>query len=97
MEAWLLADRGALAAYFGQGFQESALPAESRSVEDVAKEQLLTALAAATRGSKTKGAYRKSEHSFNLLALVAPAKVCEASPWAQRFIDALRSHAGLRG
>ncbi|WP_203225773.1 MULTISPECIES: hypothetical protein [Pseudomonas] len=31
----------------------------------------------------------KGEHSFKLLGLIDPNKVCEASPWAKRFIESL--------
>lgn len=90
MEAWLLADRETLKRFFGQGFRESSLPAAANPIEKTGKQQLYDALAKATSGCKTKSAYGKGEHSFKLLALVAPAKVVAASPWARRFIETLK-------
>lgn len=91
MEAWLLADRETLKAFFGQGFKEKALPAAANPVERVSKQQIYDALAKATRECKTKSTYGKGEHSFKLLALVNPAKVAESSPWARRFIETLQA------
>ncbi|WP_459594091.1 DUF4276 family protein [Dickeya ananatis] len=56
----------------------------------MAKQQVYDMLENATR-STTKGRYGKGAHSFTLLALIDPAKVQQASPWAQRFITQLRS------
>jgi hypothetical protein len=90
MESWFLADRDALKAFFGQGFQEKALPAANRSMESVAKDNVYDALKRATQQCKTKAEYGKGEHSFKLLARIEPAKVIAASPWAKRFIDILK-------
>ncbi|SFB03724.1 protein of unknown function [Pseudomonas sp. NFIX10] len=89
MESWFLADRRTLKEFFGQGFQENQLPAPGNSVEYVPKVQVYDALAKATRGCKSKSQYGKGEHSFKLLGLIDPNKVCEASPWAKRFIESL--------
>ena len=89
MESWLLADRRALKEFFGQGFQEGQLPAPGNHVERVPKEQVYRALAQATRDCKSKSQYGKGEHSFKLLGLIDPSKVCEASPWAKRFVQCL--------
>lgn len=90
MEAWFLADPQTLAKYFGRGFQLNALPATHEGIEGIPKHQVYKALTAATRNSVTKGAYSKGDHSFKLLALIQPDKVIETSPWAKRFIDALK-------
>ena len=90
MESWFLADRDALRAFFGQGFKENALPAANNSIEDIAKQEVYTALAQATSNCKTKAAYGKGEHSFKLLTKIDPSKVTQASLWAKRFIDELR-------
>ncbi len=87
MESWFLADRQTLGDYYGQGFRASALPADP-NIEQVAKQAVDAGIAAATR-SAAKGRYSKSKHSFDLLAKIDPAKVTNASPYAQRFIDAL--------
>jgi len=89
MESWFLADRNALKAFFGHGFNENVLP--SAPVEEVAKDTLYNALKQATRACKTKAAYGKGEHSFRLLAAINPEKVTHASPWAKRFVDSLRN------
>lgn len=88
MESWFLADLDTLTAYFGQGFQASALP-KNPNIEAVPKQDVLRALLAATRQSKTKGTYSKSGHSFQLLALIDPAKVRGASPHAEHLALAL--------
>lgn len=91
MESWLITDREQLKKFFGQGFKESALPATANLVEGIGKQQIYDALKAASRDCKTKNAYGKSEHSFKLLALIDPAKVTAASPWAQRLIESLKT------
>ena len=91
MESWLLADRTTLKAFFGQGFKENPLPAATNPIERVAKAQVYASLDNATRACKTKGQYGKGEHSFKLLALTDPVKVCEASPWAKRFVETLQT------
>ncbi|WP_224369172.1 DUF4276 family protein [Hyalangium versicolor] len=83
MESWFLADPETLADYFGQGFQPSALP-RNPNIEDIAKLTVFRALEAATRQTKTKGAYSKGGHSFAILARIDPNKVRRASPHAER-------------
>lgn len=90
MESWFMADRAALQAFFGQGFQVAALPAEARAIETIAKDEVYQSLAIATKDCKTKAQYGKGEHSFALLARVEPARVTAASPWASRFVDSLK-------
>jgi Domain of unknown function (DUF4276) len=87
MESWFLADPEALAAFYGQGFNENALP--KSAPEQVAKTDVYSALDRATRPTKTKGRYGKGTHSFKLLATLDPAKVCAACPAAKRFFDAV--------
>ncbi len=94
METWFLADRATLATFFGQGFRENDLPAAANAIEAVAKTQVYDALKHATRDCKTKDAYGKGEHSFKLLKEISPEKVMEASPWAKRFIDAIKKKMG---
>lgn len=89
MESWFIADAGSLAAYFGQGFAPNALP-RRRDSEAISKATIFGALAEATKACKTKAAYGKGAHSFEILARIDPAPVMAASPWARRFIDALR-------
>jgi hypothetical protein len=88
METWFLADRETMLVFFGQGCLESALP-RNANIERVPKDDLYVALENATKDCKTKHTYGKGEHSFQLLALIDPAKVSHASPWAKRFLDTL--------
>ena len=90
MEAWFLADRPALAEYFGDGFSENSLPRRA-DVEEISKQDLERGLNAATRSSRPKGAYRKGRDSFAILADLDPDKVADASPHAKRFLEALRA------
>ena len=94
MEAWFLADRETLRAFFGPGLNEHALPAAGRLVETIAKEQLYRELARATRNCTTKGQYGKGEHSFKLLKMIDPDKVTAASAWAKRFVENAKAKMG---
>lgn len=94
MESWFLADRAALAAFFGQGYRENALPAVANPIDGVGKEQVYSALANATKDCKTKAPYGKGEHSFKLLAALDPDKVRIASAWANRFFVELKTKMG---
>src|SRR5258707_6919846 len=88
MEALLLADREALARYYGQGYHTAALPGNP-NVEEVDKQTVLAKLDQATRHTMTKGVYHKTRHGFALLALIDPAKVVRVSPHAARLRDVL--------
>ena len=88
MEAWFVADRQSLSAYFGNDFKATALPARD-DVEAIAKYDLERTLKQATQ-SCSKGSYRKGRHSFDLLECLDPSKVMESSPHARRLIDMLR-------
>lgn len=89
MEAWLMADRSALTKFYGQGFNEKALPSATARLEEVGKLDLYRKLEQATRDTKTKGRYGKGEHSFKLLATLDPDLIRTASPWAERFFATL--------
>ena len=89
MEAWFVTDRGALCVYFGGNFRESVLPART-DVEEIPKNGLFSSLKEATRNT-TKGAYGKGRHSFELLALIDPSKVVDASPAAKRLVGFLEA------
>jgi hypothetical protein len=91
MEAWLLADRNALAAYYGIGFRPNALPGDERHIEAIPKNDMEPSLVQATQGTKTKGRYHKTRHAFDLLAEIDPSKVEAGSPHAQAFHRFLRS------
>ena len=90
MEAWFVADRQSLGAYFGKDFRWAALPARD-NVETIAKNDLEPALRRATEScSKGKGTYEKGLHSFDLLGCLDPSKVMASSCHARRLIDTLR-------
>ncbi|WP_437766172.1 DUF4276 family protein [Sorangium sp. So ce281] len=91
MEAWLVADPEALAAYYKNGFRRDALP-QQKNVEQVAKRDLYDVMERATRDSKTKGKYAKS-HAFELIGLVDPHKVRAASAHAARLFNMLAARA----
>ncbi len=90
MEAWFLADRDALSAFYDGGFLPNALPGSVTNVEIVRKEDIEPALKNATRKTKTKGEYHKIDHGSALLALIDPLKVGAASPHAASFNQFLR-------
>ena len=89
MESWFLADRVALHKFFGQGFNANALPQNS-NIEFISKKDVYDGLQNATSHCKPKAPYGKGEHSFKILGLINPTKVCAVSPWAKRFLDALK-------
>ncbi len=91
MEAWFLADKDALAHFFGADFNRNALP-QRAEVEDIPKRDLERGLEAATRQCR-KGAYHKGNHSFEILAQLDPGKVIDASPHAERLVSTLLSKA----
>lgn len=82
MEAWILADRETVSAFYGDGFLRNSLPAQS-NVEMVAKNDLIESLERASRPTQ-KGKYRKTKHGFDLLATIDPAKVRRASRFGNR-------------
>lgn len=88
MESWFVADWETTSKFFGQGFETKRKP--SCEVELIAKDSAISSLELASKPCKTKGQYGKGAHSFKLLALIDPAKVMQASPWAKRFIDELK-------
>ena len=92
MEAWFLADRDALAEYFGSGFKLNALPRRAE-VEQVPKADLERGLRRATRDCRPKGAYDKGSHSFDILGRIDPNKVTQSSPYANQFVEALHTRA----
>lgn len=90
MEAWLLADRNKLAAYYGRGFRSNVLPYSEGTIENIPKNDLEPSLAEATKNTG-KGRYHKTRHAFDLLAAIDPGKVGAGSPYAASFHEFLRS------
>jgi hypothetical protein len=87
MEAWIVADPEALAAYYGQHFGTNALP-RAQNLEEVAKSTVAAALEQATRNTQ-KGAYRKVRHASDLLKKISPQKVRQRCPGCARMFTAL--------
>jgi len=87
MEAWLIADREKLAAYYGEGFQASALP-RAANVEEIPKQTLMAALKRATRKTR-KGQYHKTNHGPAILAELRPEEMSGRAPYCRRLFDVL--------
>lgn len=83
MEAWLVADPEALAAYYGQGFHASCLPARN-NLEEEPKLELFKKLSAATKtstcGEYSSSNHAKIKHAARLLELIDPRKVAARCP-----------------
>lgn len=82
MESWFLADKQALADYYGQGFLANSLPGQP-NIELIAKAEVFNALKHASKKTQ-KGEYHKTEHGFDLLSLIDPTRVRAASTHADR-------------
>jgi hypothetical protein len=90
MEAWFLADRETLAAFYDGRFLAKSLPGSPSNIEAVPKDDLEPKLRHASKPTNTKGEYHKINHGTALLALINPAKVEKASPHAASFHQFLR-------
>jgi hypothetical protein len=91
MEAWFIADRKALARFYGSGFNENALP-NNPDVERVPKSDVERALANATRNVPKRGAkgpYRKGSHAPKLLKEIDSVKVRNAASFCQRLFTTI--------
>ncbi|MCI0365952.1 MAG: DUF4276 family protein [Phycisphaerales bacterium] len=93
MDAWIVADPSALAAYYGNGFRMKALPVRG-NLEEEARSDIAAKLNAATRDTKTKGAYHKTRYAPDLLARIDPQTVRDRCPHCDRMFMEL---AGLIG
>lgn len=87
MESWFLADREALAQFFGAGFKQAVIPAWP-DLEAVERQRVYEVLAKATADCRRR--YAKGKVSFELLAVVRAGRVEAASPHAARLIARLR-------
>jgi hypothetical protein len=89
MESWILADRRALAEYYGRGFNAGRLP-NRPDVERISKADIAKALVTATKETR-KGQYHKVRHGFDLVGIIDPQVLRSASPRAAAFMDAVRA------
>ena len=87
MEAWFHADKDTLREYYGQAFRTAGL-SQRADIESIPKADLFAGLERATKDCQ-KGGYSKGEHSFHILALIDPARVRAASPFAARLLHLL--------
>lgn len=87
MEAWFLADAPTLSTYYGQAFLRNSLPGQ-KDVEQIDKQTVIEALRHASRPTQ-KGAYHKTKHGFDLLELIDPGLVRDASRHAESLFAVL--------
>ena len=87
MEAWIVADKQALTKYYGDGFDENALPGRE-NLETVSKGSVTTALRRATENS-IAGRYHKIGHARDLLQRIDPGTVCKRCPACQCLFETL--------
>jgi hypothetical protein len=93
MESWFLADQEALRDYYGRGLLTNSLPGRA-NIEEIPKRDVKRALDRATRPTQ-KGLYRKTGHGFDLLALIDPGKLRDASLHARRLFEVLEEQAAM--
>lgn len=87
MESWFLADPGALEAFYRQGFVSGQLP-KRKNVEEVPKDEVMSALDSATRKTQ-KGRYHKIQHGPLILESLDPQKVRARAPHCDRLFETL--------
>jgi hypothetical protein len=87
MEAWIVADPDALAAYYGQKFRRNDLPS-SQDLETVTKDDVAKALEEATRDTQ-KGSYHKIRHASDLLTRIDREKVQKRCRHCARLFERL--------
>lgn len=90
IEAWLVADREALARYYGQDFRSKALPKHD-DVEAIPKDQLYASLKRATADTK-KGSYHKIHHCADLLGLLNRDRVRQRAHHCDLLFRTLEAH-----
>ncbi|MGB7282682.1 MAG: DUF4276 family protein [Candidatus Acidiferrum sp.] len=93
MEAWFLADKPKLIAYYGQGFLDKSLPGQP-NVELISKQDVFRILQHASRPTQ-KGEYHKTRHAFDLLEEIDPSRVRTASQHAARLFAVLARETGI--
>ena len=87
MEAWFLADREALASYYGNGFQRSAI-GDTADVERIPKAEVMDRLKRATRET-AKREYHKVKHAPFLLEKLDSGRVQARSEHCRKLFEAV--------
>ena len=87
METWIVSDREALQAFYGQGFNTGALPKHA-DLEQVNKAQVAESLENATQNTQ-KGRYHKIRHGSRLLERIRPDAVRARCAHCERFLSAV--------
>lgn len=88
MECWFLADKDAVAAYFGKDFNVNALPANPK-IEEIHRKTAADGLDKAAKQTNKKG-YHKSRDGFKLIGEIDGKKVCAVSCHATEFFRVLK-------
>jgi hypothetical protein len=92
VEAWLVADPDALASYYGQGFQRTALPKHT-DIEAIPKEQLYRSLERATAKTQKKQ-YTKIRHCADLLGRLNRDRVRQRAAHCDLLFRTLEAQLG---
>ncbi len=87
MEAWLIADQGALESFYGEGFNRNPLPNDP-DVEQIDKNRLEKSLKDATKDTQ-KGKYDKGDHSPRILEKLSPDIVRQKARHCDRLFNTL--------
>ena len=85
MEAWIVADADALRSYYGQRFNQGALP-RTDDLERVGKPTLENSLQRATERTQ-KGRYKKIAHASDLLKRIDSERVKARCRHCRRLFD----------
>lgn len=85
METWIVADIAALADYYRQNFQQSALPSTSE-LEEISKSEITQALKHATKATQ-KREYHKIRHASDLLKRIDSSKVRQRCQSCERLFN----------
>jgi hypothetical protein len=93
MEAWFMADKQSVAAYYGNDFKQNALPPNT-TIEAISKSDLYDGLKKATKDT-TKGSYSKGGHSFEILSKIDANEVVKKSSHARRLHETLQKLQNL--
>ena len=91
MEAWFIADPGALASHFGNAFNTNVLPSP-QNAESVAPSELLTLIKRGLSQGRRRRTYDKVSDGMKLLQLVDENTVRANCPHFRRLTDFLSSN-----